>query len=205
MGTNRFGRLAGATAAVGALIQIAMGIVEVVDRASPADPGFAFRTTLVAIAYVMLLVGVLGLARSRAAGAGWQARIGVCAACAGWLLSVVAQLTLQVDPALAERVLFPIGTVLIGLGMGLAGFAVLRTHRWQGWARFVPLLCGLYPFVVIFPVFTLSGGPNFLVLAAWGLCWLLLGVALRAETARRPQAVAAASSTHAAHRRPARR
>jgi hypothetical protein len=66
--------------------------------------------------------------------------------------------------------------------MILAGIGVLRARRRRGWHRFVPLLCGLYPFAVIFPVFAATGAANFLVLSGWGACWLALAAALWRQT-----------------------
>ncbi len=56
-------------------------------------------------------------------------------------------------------------------------------RRWQGWHRFMPLLSGLYVFLVIFPVFAVTQGTsNFtLPVAGWSVPLLLLGLALRAE------------------------
>jgi hypothetical protein len=74
--------------------------------------------------------------------------------------------------------MFPAATVLVGIGMLVVGVGVLRARRWRGARRVVPLVCGLYPFLVLFPVFAASGGPNFLVLSGWGVCWALLSIAL---------------------------
>jgi hypothetical protein len=163
---------------VGALLQILGGILETVDRVNSGEPGFVFRTSIIAIAYLALMIATIGLARSGSTGHGLPARLGLGAAAVGWLLSAVAQFVLQTKVELAERVLFPIAMILIGLGMLTYGIAVLRNRSWQGWPRFIPLVCGLFPFLVIFPVFAATGGPNFLVLSAWGICWLALSLGL---------------------------
>jgi hypothetical protein len=160
-------------------LQVLGGVLESVDRVKAGEPGFALRTTVMAVAYVMLLVLVLALARSGVAGRGKLARYGLVMAGAGWALSVVAQLALRTEVDLAEQVLFPTATVVIGIGMVAAGTAVRRAGHWRGWRRWGPLLCGLYPFAVIFPVFAAKGEPNFLVLSGWGACWLGVAVALR--------------------------
>jgi hypothetical protein len=97
---------------------------------------------------------------------------------AGWVLSAVAQLVLNIDSDVAEKALFPIATIAIGAGMLVVGIDVLRARRWSAWRRWVPLVCGVYPFVAIFPSFAAAGQPNFPVLTGWGLCWLFLAVAL---------------------------
>jgi hypothetical protein len=163
---------------VGAFLQIAGGILESVDRVLPGEPGFTSRTSVIGIAYLLLLAAVIGLGRTGAAGGGWPARVGLVVAGLGWVLSAVAQFVLSVDLDLAEKVLFPVATILIAVGMIVAGVGVLRAHQWTGWHRGAPLICGLYPLLVIFPVFAATGGPNFLVLSGWGACWLALGVSL---------------------------
>ena len=42
--------------------------------------------------------------------------------------------------------------------------------------RVLPLFCGLYPFLVIFPTFAMLGQPSFLILAGYGACWLAYGI-----------------------------
>ncbi len=60
--------------------------------------------------------------------------------------------------------------------------AVARAGGWLGWRRFTALVCGLYPLVVMTPVFVLVGHDlpaSFVAIAGWGLCWAGLGVGLR--------------------------
>ena len=66
---------------------------------------------------------------------------------------------------------------LQGLGLALMGIGVLRTGQWQGWYRFTPLLCGLYPFLVLIPAFAITGGPNFWAIAGAQMPFVLLGLA----------------------------
>lgn len=163
---------------LGAFLQILGGALEVVNRVLPGEPGFATRTAIIGLAYLMLLVAVVGLAMTGAAGSGITARLGIGLACLGWALSVVSQFVLSVNLDLAENVLFPVATIATGTGMVLAGIGVLRTRCWSGWHRFIPLLCGLYPFAVTFPVFAATGAPNFVVFSGWGVCWFALAAAM---------------------------
>jgi hypothetical protein len=176
--TPSAGRTAIALGGFGAVLQVLGGLLETYDRVPAGEPGFVARTTVIGAAYLLLVATVLALARSRAAGHSAVARYALVVAAAGWALSAVAQLVLRVDVDLAEQVLFPIATVAIGTGMAAAGVAVLRTRRWRGWRRWVPLACGAYPFAIIFPAFAAAGEPNFLVLSGWGLSWLILTAAL---------------------------
>lgn len=178
MAPQAVSRTAVVLGAAGASLQFLGGLIETVDRVQAGEPGFTLRTTVIAVAYVMLLMTVLALAESGMAGRGTVARYGLAVAGFGWALSAAAQWMLQADVDLAEQVLFPIATIAIGAGMVAAGIGVVRSGRWRGWRRWVPLLCGLYPFVVVFPVFAAVGEPNFLVLSGWGACWLGLALAL---------------------------
>lgn len=191
MDTGGFTRGAAAAGLVGAALQIVGGVVETVDRILQGAPGFALRTWVIGGAYLLLMTLVIGLARSGVAGAGVPARTGLVAASLGWALAAVAQIVLQINFTLAVMVLFPVSTVMIGVGMLVAGVGVLRARRWSGPSRFVPLLCGMYPLAMI-PIFAILGGPNFLVLAGQGVCWALLALAPRAS-ARAGQSASAAA------------
>lgn len=183
-------RLLAATAFAGALFQIAGGIVETLDPVPPTQPGFVLRTSIIGIAYLMLSAGVLGLARSKAAGSGLPARLGLATAGLGWLLSCVAQFVLQVDFDLAGMILLPIATAALGLGMIVAGVGVIRAGLWRGWRRGIPLMCGLYPFLVIFPSFAAMAEPVFLVLSGHGIAWAVLALATLPRKPRNDQATA---------------
>jgi len=80
-------------------------------------------------------------------------------------------------------------------GWLIAGIAVLRVRRWLGWRRYSPLCVGLFPFLSLlflhpslFPALVGLSNLGGVLLAhviggLFALCWLALGVALRAETA----------------------
>ena len=163
---------------VGASIQLAGGVLETIDRALPDDPQFVARTAIIGVAYLLFLATLLGLEFSGAAGHRALSHVGLLVAAAGWILYSAAQFVLSTNFLFAETVLFPTGTILIGVGMTLVGIAALRTRVWAGWRRYIVLLCGLFPFLAIFPIFALTGGPSFVVLSGWGACWLALGVAI---------------------------
>ncbi len=81
----------------------------------------------------------------------------------------------------ATDALYGIATLAMMLGLILAGAAVLRVARWTGWHRFTLLACGLYIPLVLMPAFALPGYASNYAIGLWGVCWLLLGLALRAE------------------------
>ncbi len=69
------------------------------------------------------------------------------------------------------------------LGCSLITHPGLRTGRWSGWHRFTPLAAGLFFVVVVMPSFALPGRDFEYAIAVWGVCFLLLGMAMRAEAA----------------------
>jgi hypothetical protein len=73
-----------------------------------------------------------------------------------------------------------LGAILNAIGMVLVGIAVRRAGRWQGWLRWMPLLTGLYPLAVMFPVLAITGHPPRMLINLWGLVWALLGYAIYA-------------------------
>lgn len=170
-------RPAGLTMGAGALVLTGFAVAEIADPLTPGQPGFAFRSTAVAIGQLLLLIGLVGLWRSGAAGRGRLGRAGLGTAVAALGVLVAAELVIRVRPDLAEP-MFAVAEPLLGVGMVLAGIAVVRARRWFGWRRFAPLGCGLYVLVIVLPVFALSGGPNFVAITGQNLCWLALGVGL---------------------------
>ncbi len=71
------------------------------------------------------------------------------------------------------------GSMLLALGMLVLGIAVVRSRRTGGWQRWAPLVGSVYFFLSIIPQVTLTeSGANGVLLGAWGLTWVLLGVAL---------------------------
>lgn len=179
MDVTKLGRAAVSTLIAGALLHVAVGIVQFINPVDPEHPGLPFMIATTT-SHLLVLTGVLALATSGAAGSGWLPRIGLPLAGLGWALIAVAELVVPADFAVAKA-LFGIGDPLIGVGMILTGIAVVRTGRWHGWRRFAPLACGLYPFAIELPAFAVFGMPNTPAITGIGLVWLALGVALRRE------------------------
>jgi hypothetical protein len=137
-----------------------------------------------AVIHLGELAGVLALALLGAA-TGKVGRIGLGLAVLGQVLLVVAELTYPFAPAVGEPI-FDVAPLLTGIGLVLAGIAVLRGRRWPGAARFTPLVVGLYGLVVLPTAMIVSGGPPAplatFVLAGWELCWLAMAIGVLART-----------------------
>lgn len=180
MTTTRFVRWAGLCLIIGALLGLGSGILQALAPAAPASPAFIVRNNIVILSHLLVLIGVFGFARAGATGNRWLAKIGLGLVLFASLAFIPAEFIIQTRYDLGEMLL-GICAPLQGLGMALAGIAVLRAGTWQGWQRFIPLLCGLYPFLVLIPVFAATGGPNFWAIAGVQVPYLLLGLALRGE------------------------
>jgi hypothetical protein len=76
---------------------------------------------------------------------------------------------------------FPLGALLIGLGMLVVGIQVAMAGILKQWKRFTPLLVGLYPFAVMFPIVLVTGSPSIIAIMLWGIPWKVLGCTLLSE------------------------
>jgi hypothetical protein len=178
----------GLIAASGAIITATLpSAVPTTNVSSPYTPG-VFRATEVlwTIAHLLMLIGTIGFARSGAVGSARLGRIGNGIAILGMALIVPCELgyaffATAVEDSPGKKFLdsaIGMATMVAAIGFLLTGIAVLRAGRWQGWQRFVPLLCGAFVFVVVMPiVFTL---PDLFLwpVAGWSACFVPLGIAL---------------------------
>ena len=133
------------------------------------------------IIHLLQMAGVVGLLRSEAAGRGRLAVAGPALTLFGFAVLVAAEATWLAQLGVADT-LYGVATLALALGLLPAGAAVVRARRWTDWHRFTPLACGLYIPLVLVPSFALQGLAMHYALGLWGVCWLLLGLALRAET-----------------------
>jgi hypothetical protein len=78
-------------------------------------------------------------------------------------------------------IFFPLGALLIGLGMLIVGIQVVRAGELKEWKRFTPLIVGLYPFVIMFPIVIITGSPSIHAIMLWGIPWKIMGCALLSE------------------------
>ncbi len=178
MNTNRFTRTTGLWCMVGALIGMGVGIKEGVAPTAWGTVMFVVMQLIALVANALVFVGVIGLARAGAAGDGWLARVGLGLALFASALFLPLEVYIIFNLEVGGMSL-GLSALLQGLGLLLAGIAVVRAGRWQGWQRWMPLLCGLYTFLILIPALALSpDGYNAWALVGWQIPFLLLGLAL---------------------------
>jgi len=155
------------------------------------DPEWAYLPR--GVIHLGELATLLALGLSGAAGIGLLGRLGVGLGVLGALVLAVAEVLTLSAPATSET-LFGVAPNLVGLGLILAGVAVVRTGRWTGWRRWVTLALGAYVFAVLTPLIIAAGGPPAYAaiagLLGWQVLWVLIAVAVLVETERpalRPQ------------------
>ena len=187
----------GVTAAVGAVITARVhASVPSTQESYPWTPGAAQALQLLwTVCSALILVGLIAFARSGLSGDSRLARIGVAITVVAMALLVPAQASFifaehATTSSTASSVLAAVATsvaVISGVGFTLTGIATLHTGRWRGPGRFLPLVCGLFVLVVLFPVIAVDPDVFFWPIAGWNFCLAAFGLALvdagRRETA----------------------
>jgi hypothetical protein len=179
---------------VGAVVTAAIHTSVSSGRESfPWTPGVSqLLQTLWAIASLLVLVGVIGLARSGLVGVSKLGRIGIRSALVAMTLLVPCELSFvfvahSATHSTASSTLgATIGVVaaLCGIGFAITGVATLRERSWTGWGRYTPLLCGVFVLVVLIPVQAIRPSIFAWPIAGWNVCLALLGSALAGEGTR---------------------
>lgn len=162
------------------LLQLVIGPMQQIDPVAPPSLEYDIWHGLIIVTHVLVLIGIVALSWSGAAGDGLLGKIGLGLALVTGTAFIPSEAVIPFNFQLGNA-LDGICGPLLGLGMTLAGIAVLRARKWHGWGRYIPLLFGLYPFVAIMPFIVATGEPNFAAIGGWGLFALLLGIALRVE------------------------
>ena len=141
--------------------------------------------SLATVSRALGVVGALGLARSGAVGRRWWGWVGMVIFVLGAALNVLVSGSEVFKITMTSLMLDGNTEFFSGLGLTIAGIAIIVERRWQGWRRFAPLLFALYPWLVITPalVLSFSHGPAVLHWAVAGgvAPTILLGVALSSE------------------------
>ena len=162
-----------AFAVVGALVAGLSTAYIVGQLLGMPDPDWAYLPRgLIHLGELAIFVA-LGL--SGAAGTGLLGKVGLGVGGLGSLLLAVAEVTTLSAHATSET-LFAVAPNLVGLGLVLAGIAVVRTGRWTGWRRWVTLALGVYVFAVLIPLVIATGGPPAYAAIAGLLVWQLHGL-----------------------------
>jgi hypothetical protein len=166
----------------GALLQIVLGVPLAPLQAQ--EPVLWPIAALNAVSHLLLIVGVAGLTQSGATERGRLAAVGLGLTLLGLAELIVAEAVWAIAGEEAAVLLYSTATLAIMLGLILTGIAVLRTGQWEGWRRFTVLAAGVFIPLILMPAFALPGyAPNFAI-GIWGVCWLLIGLALRTEATR---------------------
>lgn len=137
-----FQRSCGLWLILGGVMTLVLGTTDPLFPTPSYSLGFTVREILVVISHALVLIGLIGLARSNAAGKSPLAKIGLGILLLGGALFIASELILMVNEPLGS-ILDGICSILMAVGFTLTGIAVLLTRHWQGWHRFIPLLCGL--------------------------------------------------------------
>lgn len=159
---------------------LVLGILGVFQGPDPhpalglADPWMA----VTAIAIVLTAPGIWAAAHVGAVAGTGLGRVGLVVALLGTAVFAAAHVVAALVAGANDTPLFPLGQIVAAVGMLILGVAVLRRGQWAGVGRLTPLVCGLYPFVILMPAFAIFGEPNFPAIAGFGIPWLLLGVAI---------------------------
>jgi hypothetical protein len=196
-------RTAGIAGAVGGALTLLSGVTvqAVVVPASTVSPeSWSYPWTAAALVpvslvysifHVLVLVGIVGLARSGLAGDGRAARAGCVIAVVGTAVLAAAELAsipfadepLSAAGPSTVGAVFGAGTVLSAVGLIIAGVTTIRARRWAGWRRFMPLATGCWLAVLVVLVMT----PLIAVgVGIYGALLTLLGVALATDPVGRP-------------------
>jgi hypothetical protein len=181
MNTNNKNRIPGVVGMVSAVIWLIALFIEYRYGLQPPGNGSVLYYVDQALFFVALagyLVMLLGLWRSKAAGAGFFGKISLGIFITGLIALLIAQIVDLVvkNP---DFFLFPVGGIFQLLGGLLTGVAVVTAKRWDGWQRFAPLLQGLYYMLVLFlPIIVSNQSPTQLTESIWQVTWFITSLAL---------------------------
>lgn len=150
------------------------------------DTGFAVAQAWFAVHHIGLVLLLVALAGHPAIG-GRVSRAGAWLAVVGMVGLSLAEVYAirfgdwEQEAATAMGAAYGVTVNAIGLGLVAAGVGTLRTRRWAGWHRWMPLAVGVAVFLVVAP--GMFGGlvVGRLAIGTWMLMFAALGWALHAE------------------------
>jgi hypothetical protein len=179
-----------AGAAVSAIVQGSTSVPDDLVRYPFSHDAFGPFTVFAAVCHLLMLVGVVYLARGGFAGDSRTGRSGLGCVIAGLALLFVSewaqlpfadQHTSATGPSIVDSG-FGLATLLLAGGMIAVGVATLREPSMESWRRYAPLICGLLSLVVIPIQFTTALWVGITVFCSG---YVLLGVAAISDGARR--------------------
>lgn len=173
-------RLAGLACFIGGLLWVVLVIVDSLEAVPPIVPGFLIPFPML----LCLACGPLGLLMLRADGKGRMRRVGLIGTSIT-LLGICSYLAATLSKYIVGyevEFFYPIGALLMGVGMLILGITALLARRLSGWHRMAPLFVGLYyvvmiPFQIVFFIIP-EGQPSPILLGFWSVTWILLGYAI---------------------------
>lgn len=165
------------------------GVLWVVNALTGLDAADRSREFYVMVAvfipvHLLVLVGLVGLIREGVTGDSAWGRWGLYLAIFGRILFLAGEVTLLALGYDDELVILPIAAMSTAIGMLVAGIAAVRARRWDGWRRFAPLVMGIYPFLLMFPILAVTGARPNLMVSLWGLTFLVIAAAFATSSER---------------------
>ncbi|MBS4196370.1 hypothetical protein [Lederbergia citri] len=173
-------RLAGLACLTGGLLWAVLVSVDLLEAVPPLVPGLLIPLPML----LCLACGPLGLLILRASGKGRMRRVGFIGTFITLLgiCSYLAATLSQYIVGYEVEFFYPVGALLVGVGMLMLGIAVFVARRLTGWHRIAPLFVGVYyvamiPFQIIFFIIP-NGEPSPILLGFWSVTWILLGYSI---------------------------
>jgi hypothetical protein len=150
------------------------------DDVPPGSAAFYTVEAVFVLIQLLLLVGFFGVLWSDGVGRSIFGKIAFGIGAIGHLLFLAGEAHSLVLGTLSEE-LIALGALVSAVGMLLTGIVTLAAKRWQGWTRWMPLVAGLYPWLVMFPILILADQTSSVAIVGWGLARLALGAAIYAQ------------------------
>jgi hypothetical protein len=169
--------LVSAVAAAGFVVDAVVGML--VPALAYEAPPVWWDAVLRAVLHLGQIAAAVAVIRAGLAGNGLVARIGLALWVIGSVGFTAGELVYVVSPGASDSV-FQYASLAMLVGMVMAGIAVLRTRRWPGPGRFLPLVTGLY--IIPLTVALIAGVAPLVALAGYALLWVLLGLSLYSVT-----------------------
>jgi hypothetical protein len=176
-------RLTGIAYTVGSVLWALGGAVGLAiwgDEPPTGSAAFYVIEAVLVLIQLLLLVGFFGVLWSDGVGRSLFGRIAFGIGATGHLLFLAGEAHSLVLGTLSED-LIALGALISAIGMLLTGIAVLVAKRWQGWTRWMPLVAGLYPWLLMFPFIIIAAQTSSVAIVGWGFARLALGVAIYAQ------------------------